>query len=74
MHRRAQAFKLNQSTYPDISDILRRKAEGQRDIIALSFGEKIEMLEIMRDRISPLRDARENRIADRSHPAVWVER
>jgi len=65
--------KQNQSIYPDISDILQRKAEGRRDIAALSFGEKIEMLEIMRDRISPLRDARNNRTTNVSHPAVWVE-
>lgn len=66
-------MKQNQSIYPDISDILQRKAEGRRDITALSFGEKIEMLEIMRDRISPLRDARNNRTTNLSHPVVWVE-
>lgn len=65
-------MKQNQSIYPDISDILQRKAEGRRNIIALSFAEKIEMLEIMRDRISPLRDAR-NRTANLPDPVVWVE-
>ena len=54
-------MKQNQPIYPDISDILQRKSEGRRNITALSFGEKIEMLEIMRDRISPLRDARNER-------------
>ena len=66
-------MKQNQSIYPDISDILRRKAEGRRNIIALSFGEKIEMLEIMRERISPLRDARNNRTTNVPHPVVWGE-
>jgi hypothetical protein len=65
--------KQNQPIYPDISDLLRRKAEGRRNITALSFGEKIEMLEIMRDRISPLRDARNNRITTVSHPVACVE-
>jgi len=73
MHRRAKTVKQSQSIYPDISDILRRKAEGRRNITALSFGEKIEMLEIMRDRISPLRDARNNRTTNASGPVVWVE-
>jgi hypothetical protein len=65
--------KQNQSIYPDISDILQRKAEGRRNIAALSFGEKIDMLEIMRDRISPLRDARNNRTTNLPHPVVSVE-
>ena len=66
-------MKQNQSIYPDISDILQRKAEGRRNIAALSFGEKIDMLEIMRDRISPLRDARNNRTTNLPHPVVSVE-
>lgn len=66
-------MKQNQPIYPDISDILQRKAEGRRNIIALSFAEKIEMLEIMRDRIAPLRDARANRKTNLPHPVVWAE-
>jgi hypothetical protein len=65
--------KQNQHFYPDISDILQRKAEGRRNIMALSFAEKIEMLEIMRDRISPLRDARNNRTTHLPDPDGWVE-
>jgi hypothetical protein len=52
-------MKLDQ--YPDISDILQRKAEGRKEIAARSFGEKLLMLEIMRDRVAPLREAREMR-------------
>lgn len=66
-------MKQNQHFYPDISDILQRKAEGRRNIMALSFAEKIEMLEIMRDRISPLRDARNNRTTHLPDPDGWVE-
>lgn len=51
-------MELSVANYPDISDILQRKAEGRREIAALTFGEKIEMLEVMRERIAPLRDAR----------------
>lgn len=47
--------------YPDISGILTRKAEGRRDLAALSFGEKIEILEAMRARVEPIRKAREAR-------------
>jgi hypothetical protein len=47
--------------YPDISDILRRKAEGRRDLASRSFGEKIEILEALRARAEPIRKAREAR-------------
>lgn len=47
--------------HPDISDILRRKAEGCVEIAARSFEEKLRMLEVMRDRVAPLREAREMR-------------
>ena len=44
--------------YPDISDILARKAEGRRTLASRSFGEKLEMLEALRDRVEPIREAR----------------
>jgi hypothetical protein len=47
--------------YPDISDILARKAEGRRNLAARSFGEKIEMLEAMSARVAPIRKARDAR-------------
>jgi hypothetical protein len=47
--------------YPDISDVLARKAEGRRNLAARSFGEKIDMLEAMRARVAPIRKAREAR-------------
>jgi hypothetical protein len=47
--------------YPDISDVLARKAEGRRSLAARSFGEKIDMLEAMRARVAPIRKAREAR-------------
>jgi hypothetical protein len=47
--------------YPEISDVLARKAEGRRNLAARSFGEKIEMLEAMRARVAPIRKARDAR-------------
>ncbi len=49
--------------YPDISDILARKAEGRRDAARRSFGEKIAWVEEMRERLAPLKRAREERQA-----------
>jgi hypothetical protein len=36
--------------YPDISDILARKARGRRQMASLSFTEKLEILESLRAR------------------------
>jgi hypothetical protein len=56
--------------YPDISDILARKAEGRRDAARRTFGEKIAWAEEMRERLAPLKRAREERIAAqrKDHP------
>jgi hypothetical protein len=51
-------------TYPDITDILARKAEGRREISRRSFGEKIAMMEALRERLAPLKKAREERTAN----------
>jgi hypothetical protein len=47
--------------YPDISDILARKAEGRRELADRSFGEKIAMMEKLRERLAALKRAREQR-------------
>jgi hypothetical protein len=51
--------------YPDISDILARKQEGRQEVGRRSFGEKIAMLEMMRERLAPLKRMREERDAKR---------
>jgi hypothetical protein len=51
--------------YPDVSDILARKAEGRRDIAAQSIAEKIDRLEALRARVEPIRRAREARRKNR---------
>jgi hypothetical protein len=52
--------------YPDISDILARKTEGRRHLSRLSFGQKIALVEALRERLAPLKRAREQRIAEKS--------
>lgn len=49
---------MSRTGYPDIQDILDRKAEARKEISARSFGQKIAMLEAMRERLEPLRQAR----------------
>ena len=51
--------------YPDISDILARKAEGRREIARRSLGEKIAMMEALRERLEPFKRLRESRRAKR---------
>jgi hypothetical protein len=51
--------------YPDISDILARKAEARQEAAKRSFGEKIAWCERMRERLAPLKRAREEREAAR---------
>jgi hypothetical protein len=56
-------MKQPETTYPDISDILQRKAEGRRDTSRRPFGEKIAMMEALRERLAPFKRLREQRRA-----------
>jgi hypothetical protein len=47
--------------YPDISDILARKAAGRRQQASLSFAEKLDILDELRKRVDPIVQAREER-------------
>jgi len=63
-------MKQSETIYPDISDILKAKAERRRDIARRSFGEKIAMMEALRERVAPFKRAREQRrAAKRVHPS-----
>jgi len=53
--------KSKPGTYPDISDILARKKAGRRNIARLSFGEKIALVEALRERLAPFKRDRETR-------------
>jgi hypothetical protein len=54
-------MKQRPSQYPDISDILARKAAGRRGGAALSFTEKLDALDALRERVEPIIRARELR-------------
>jgi hypothetical protein len=41
--------------------ILARKARGRRQLAALSFGEKLDLLDALRERVEPIRRARDLR-------------
>jgi hypothetical protein len=47
--------------YPDISDILARKAKGREAASKKSFAEKIAIVEALNARLAPLKAARERR-------------
>jgi len=57
------------SQYPDISDILGRKASGRRQRAALSFAEKLDILDSLKERIEPLVQARKIRTERQVQPA-----
>jgi len=58
-------MKQPETNYPDISDILKAKAERRRDIARRSFGEKIAMMEALRERLAPFKRLRERRQAEK---------
>lgn len=48
--------------YPDISDILALKSSGRRQRAALSFAEKLAILDALKERIRPFAAVRQARI------------
>jgi hypothetical protein len=54
------------SKYPDISDILAAKASWRRQRAALSFAEKLDILDALKERVAPIVRARKARQAKRS--------
>jgi len=51
----------SRKSYPNVSDILARKAQARREIARRPYSEKIDMVERMRERIAPLKRTREAR-------------
>jgi len=47
--------------YPDITDILARKARGRRERASLSFAEKLAILDKLREDVAPIVQARKAR-------------
>lgn len=59
------------ATYPDRTDIHARKQQGRREAAARTFGEKIAAMEALRERLAPLklaRDAEASRRRERGKP------
>jgi len=51
-------MKNRDSRFPDIADILARKASGRRQQAALSFAEKLAILDSLKERVEPIVQAR----------------
>jgi len=47
--------------YPDITDILAKKARGRRERASLSFAEKLAILDKLRKDVAPIVRARQTR-------------
>jgi hypothetical protein len=47
--------------YPDITDILAKKAQGRRERASLSFAEKLAILDKLRKDVAPIVRARQTR-------------
>jgi hypothetical protein len=58
-------MKQPETIYPDLSDILKAKAERRRDNSRRSFGEKIAMMDALREELAPFKRLREQRRASR---------
>ena len=54
-------MKKTPVSYPDISDLLALKEAGRKTRSKLPFGEKIERMEALRERLRPFKEAREAR-------------
>jgi len=55
--------------YPDVSDILAHKAAGRRQRAALTFAEKLAILDALKERMEPIVRAREFR-RQRKNPSI----
>ena len=51
-------MKSGYSQYPDISEIIARKASGRRQRAGLSFAEKLVILDALKERVKPIVQAR----------------
>jgi len=48
--------------YPDITDILARKAQGRRERASLTFAEKLAILDKLKKDVAPIVRARRERL------------
>ena len=61
-------MKKAKPVYPDLSDIHARKQRGRQEAANRTLGEKIAVVEAMRERLAPLKLAREAARKKRSQP------
>jgi hypothetical protein len=54
-------MKKSKIIYPDLSELHARKEQGRREAARRTLGEKIAIVEAMRERLAPLKLAREAR-------------
>jgi hypothetical protein len=53
--------------YPDITDILARKAQGRRERASLTFAEKLAILDKLKKDVEPIVRARRERLQAARH-------
>jgi len=58
----------NRKQYPDNSDIFARKAEGRKQRARMTFAEKLDAVDELKERVAPIVRARELRKAGRPAP------
>lgn len=64
---------MKKRQYPDISDILARKAAGRRGRAALSFAEKLDIVDALGERVRPIVEARKAREEIRRQGALLAQ-
>jgi len=60
----ASGAMQNERTYPNIAAILAQKERGRRERAALSFVDKLDALERLKESVAPIVEARRLRAAD----------
>jgi hypothetical protein len=62
-------MKRNRSPYPDISNILAQKSVGRTMRARLSFAQKLDLLDALRERVEPIVQARASRLRRKTRPS-----
>src|SRR5262245_23860688 len=68
---------MSSRQYPDITDILARKAQGRRERASLSFAEKLTILDKLKKDVEPIVRARRERllaVKERASRVRWFRR
>lgn len=60
---RRKTIEVVTKEFPDIDDIIAQKARGRQERALLSFGEKLEILDKLREQVAPIIRTRQIRRA-----------